>query len=75
MRDLWIIPRDDVELYEYFTTHFAGRPDVEVILDRRQGERRQRAAPSPAERRRAERRRHSVEADLAALGVAIVTVP
>lgn len=75
MRDLWIVPRDDVELYDYFTNHFAGRPDVDVILDRRQGERRRRAESSPDERRRAERRRHSVEADLAALGVAIVTVP
>jgi hypothetical protein len=75
MRDLWIIPRDDVELYEYFTNHFAGRLDVEVILDRRQGERRQHAESAPAERRRAERRRRSVDADLAALGVAIVTVP
>ena len=75
MRDLWIIPRDDHELYEYFTDHFAGRPDVDVILDRRQGERRQRAESPPMERRRAERRRHSVQADLAALGVAIVTVP
>ena len=75
MRDLWIIPRDDAGLYEYFTTHFAGRQDVEVILDRRQGQRRQRAGSSPTERRRAERRRHSVEADLTALGVAIVTVP
>ena len=75
MRDLWIIPRDDVELYEYFKNHFADRPDVEVIPDRRQGERRQRAESAPAERRRAERRRRSVEADLAALGVAIVPVP
>ena len=75
MRELWIIPRDDPELYEYFRNHFAGRPDVDVILDRRQGERRQRAGSSPTERRRAERRRRSVEADLAALGVAIVSVP
>lgn len=74
MRELWIIPRNDPELYEYFRSHFAGRPDVDVILDRREGERRQGDGSSPVERRRSERRRHSVERDLAALGVAIVTV-
>jgi hypothetical protein len=75
MRELWIIPRNDPELYEYFRSHFADRPDVEVILDRRGGERRQGAGSSPVERRRSERRQRSVERDLAALGVAIVTVP
>jgi hypothetical protein len=75
MRYRCIISRKDHELYEYLKHHFAGRADVEVILDRRQGERRQRTESSPTERRRADRRRHSVEAALAALGVAIVPVP
>ena len=75
MRELWIIPRDDPERYEYFRNHFADRPDVEVILDRRQGKRRRRVEGSPIERRRGERRRSSVERDLAILGFALVTVP
>ena len=73
-RDLFIVARPDGALYEYLSRHFAGRPDVDVISDRRYDERRRRGESLVTERRRAARRRYSSSADLAALGVAIVTV-
>ena len=75
MRHLLIISRDEPKLYEYLKNHFAGRPDVDVVFDRRQAQRRRRAELAPLERRQAERRQHSVDADLASLGVAITRIP
>ena len=72
MRDVFIVARDESALYAYLKEHFAGRPDVEVVLDRRLGERRRRSEPSPAERRTGGRRVRSVEGDLSALGFAVV---
>lgn len=74
MKDLFIVARPDAALHAYLSRHLGGRPDVDVICDRRYDERRRRSDPTAAERRRAARRRYSVAADLAALGVAIVTV-
>ena len=74
MRYLLIISRDEPKLYEFLKNQFAGRPHVEVILDRRHGQRRQRAAMAPLERRQAERRQRSVDEDLASLGVAITRI-
>jgi hypothetical protein len=73
-RDLFIVARPDGALHGYLSRHFAGRPDVDVICDRRYDERRRRSESMVTERRRAARRRYSPSADLAALGVAIVTV-
>jgi class 3 adenylate cyclase/tetratricopeptide (TPR) repeat protein len=68
---LFVVARHNVSLYEYLKQEFASEP-IAVILDRRQGERRQASAPNDAERRRAERRRLSVEEPLRARGFAIV---
>ena len=73
-RDLFIVARPDGALHGYLCRHFAGRLDIDVISDRRFGERRRQSEPMVVERRRATRREHSAAADLAALGVAIVTV-
>jgi hypothetical protein len=73
-RDFFIVARPDGALHGYLSRHYAGSPDVYVISDRRHGERRQRSESMVIERRWATRRRHSTSADLAALGVAIVTV-
>jgi hypothetical protein len=73
-RDLFIVARPDGALHGYLSRHFAGRPDVDVISDRRYGERRRATKSMVIERRRAARRRNSTSADLAALGVAIVTI-
>jgi hypothetical protein len=73
-RDLFIVSRPDGALHAYLSRHFAGRPDVDVISDRRYDERRRRGGSMVIERRLAARRRYSTSADLAGLGVAIVTV-
>jgi hypothetical protein len=73
-RDLFIVARSDAALHAYLSRYFAGRPDVDVISDRRYGERRRRHEPTAIERRRATRRRYAVAAHLAALGVAVVSV-
>ena len=72
IRHLWIVARHETDLFVYLSQRFADRPHVELIRDRRHGERRQRAASPTIERRQADRRQHSVEADLARLGVTIV---
>jgi hypothetical protein len=54
---LLIVPRDRRDLYEYLKLRFSEVDNFEVILDRRQADRRQRGEPSEPERRRAERRR------------------
>jgi hypothetical protein len=74
VKDLFIVARPDEELYAYLTGYFAGRGDVQVIPDRRRGERRRRSEPIPAERRTSARRKRSVSEDLASLGFAIVTI-
>jgi hypothetical protein len=73
-RDLFIVSRPDGALHAYLSRHFAGRPDVDVISDRRYDERRRRGESMVIERRLAARRWYSTSADLAGLGVAIVTV-
>ena len=73
-RDLFIVSRPDGALHAYLSRYFAGRPDVDVISDRRYEERRRRNVSTVTEYRWAARRRYSTSADLAALGVAIVIV-
>jgi hypothetical protein len=76
MRHVWIVSRDRPDIYDYFKNRlFVGRADVEVILDRRHGERRRGAGSPPIERRQGDRRRTSVEDDLARLAVAVVRRP
>lgn len=57
--------------YTYLTRVF-GSETVDVILDRRVGERRQRQERTGAERRRADRRHRDVTKDLQTLGWALV---
>ena len=52
---LLIVPRADPQLFEYLSRRLSGVPRVEVIFDRRAGERR-RAERQVAERRRGDRR-------------------
>ena len=54
---LLIVPRDRQDLYEYLKRQFVAVDNFEVILDQREGERRQRSEPREPERRRAQRRR------------------
>jgi hypothetical protein len=74
VKDLFIVARPDAELHAYPSQHLGGCPDVDVLSDRRYGERRRLSELTATERHGAARRRYSVAAELAALGVAIVTV-
>jgi hypothetical protein len=67
-----IVSRSEPALFDYVRQSFAREPEVEVIVDRRHTERRQREAPAPLERRQSARRRHSVEEYLRAQGWAVV---
>jgi hypothetical protein len=73
---LFIVSRQQLDLYRYLAREFSTEPDVQVILDRRYGERRgrgeQRELP-PAERRRGERRGDGeIASQLSTLGYAFV---
>ena len=67
-----VVPRElQGELLEQLATHYADDPEVTVIVDRRQGERRQRRTPGndavPPQRVIRDRRRRRVNGDFAAL--------
>jgi hypothetical protein len=71
-----IVARRHPELYDYLRERFVADPGVEVILDRRSAERRQRGLPVVNERRRGDRRlRPDVDELLGARSHVIVTVP
>ena len=73
---LFIVSRQQPDLYSYLAKEFCEEPEVRVILDRRQGERRQhpdRRGSERSDRRHADRRGHSeVGNQLSALGYAFV---
>lgn len=53
---LFIVARGDDHLYEDLRQQFAANPEVEVLVDRRHGERRRSETPSDPDRRRGDRR-------------------
>lgn len=74
-RLVFIVAPGQRQLYESLRRTFSDDRSVEVILDRRGGQRRQRAEPRPADRRRTERRRDlDAQKRLAARGYAVVAV-
>ena len=74
-RELFIVARDRADLYRYLSQTFADAENVEVIWDRRGGERRWIAAAARHERRRRERRmRLTVEEDLRTVGYSFLAV-
>jgi hypothetical protein len=56
IRALVIVARDRPDLLPSLTRHFAANEDVRVLLDRRQGARRQRVQPCDLDRRGSDRR-------------------
>ena len=72
---LCIVARDQLDLYGYFRHRFADEPDVQVILDRRQG-----GDPSagsveihePGRWRTDRRRRPRIEEKLRSVGYAVI---
>ena len=74
-RELFIVARDRADLYRYLSQTFADAENVEVIWDRRGGERRRIADAARNERRRRERRmRLTVEEDLRTVGYSFLAV-
>ncbi len=67
-RILLIVSRSHPQLYGGLERTYASDLAVGVILDRRQGERRQRTTPQPVDRRLTERRSLNIEDDLLLLG-------
>jgi hypothetical protein len=74
-RHLFIVSRHHLELYNYLRERFASDTNVEVILDRRVGQRRERVSHVASERRRHERRRRpEADAELMTHSHVILTV-
>ncbi len=70
---LFVVAQDKPELCHYLRGWFAGIPTVEVVMDRRQGERRQRGEVNEPGRRRADRRsQKEIDAEIRQTGFAIV---
>jgi hypothetical protein len=75
-RYLFIVSRQHEALHEYLVHRFSGDENVEVFLDRRRRDRRQRDIPGALDRRRADRRqRPEIDEELRRRSVAIVTIP
>jgi hypothetical protein len=71
-RIVFIVSRTEPYLYGYVRSAFAEVQAVDVILDRRQGERRHGDAPPRVNRRRSERRTQDVSTALQRLGWAVI---
>ena len=73
-RHLFIVDRDQRDLFSYLAREFSAEPDVTVILDRRQHERRTDRCEQPASDRRQTNRRLKAEIgqQLSTLGYAFV---
>lgn len=72
-RVLLVIRRDQVKLYEYILGSVGQNLGVDVVLERREGERRQGGGQLP-ERRRTDRRRTTAARDYPALGYRLVRI-
>jgi len=75
-RHLFLVSRHEARLYEYLLERFRDDSNVEVILDRRRGERRRRSESPEPERRRSDRRtRREVDLELQVRSHVILTLP
>ena len=75
-RHLFLISRHEGRLYEYLLERFRDDGNVEVILDRRRGERRSRPHEQHPDRRRSDRRtRREVDLELQIRSHVILTLP
>jgi len=75
-REIFIVARDRPDLYRYLSQTFSDADNVQVIWDRRTGERRTASVtPHDPERRRRERRsRPAVDQELRNVGYAFLTI-
>ena len=70
---LFIVAWNRPDLWDYWKRWFAGVENVEVILDRRRGERRQASQGNDPERRQERRRRTDIDDEIQSMGFAIVS--
>ena len=72
--DLFIVASSERDLYEHLRETLRSHEDIEVIMDRRSGERRRpRSDAAVPERRCGERRRRPhIDAQIRSLGVAVI---
>jgi hypothetical protein len=71
----FIVAKGEEALCECLTAQFAGRTDVEVIMDRRRATPRQRPGAVDRGQRAGERRsRSKIDDDLASVGFAVVPI-
>jgi NADH:ubiquinone reductase (H+-translocating) len=74
--DLFIVARDQTRLHACLTNSLAGAEQTQVIMDRRQTERRRTVAPPVLERRHGDRRsRARVDLELKLVGFAYLRAP
>lgn len=72
-RYLFIVARDQPDLWAHLAREFSGEQGVDVLLDRRCQDRRQGAAPPGPERRQSDRRsRASLQGELQSLNFALI---
>ena len=70
---LFIVSRDQHDLHDYLTKEFVRDEQIQVILDRRLGDRRKRAQSQGHELRQAARRRAlAVQEQVRSVGFAVV---
>lgn len=75
-RHLFLVSRHDTRLHEYLVERFRDDRNVEVILDRRRGERRRRSPYDGPERRQSDRRiRRAIDLELQIRSHVILTLP
>src|SRR4029453_1568433 len=75
-RHLFLVSRNDARLYEYLVERFRDDGNVQVILDRRRGERRRPSPRQEPERRRSGRRtRREVDLELQVRSNVILPLP
>jgi hypothetical protein len=74
-REVFVVARDRADLYRYLSQTFADAENVEVIWDRRVGERRRSSMAAGPERRRRSRRKHvNVDEDLRTVGYSFLAI-
>jgi hypothetical protein len=71
-RLLFVVARSETDRYDSLKQAFGCDEHVEIIFDRRVGERRRRPGDPGVERRRAQRRVHDVAEEFARQGYAVV---
>lgn len=71
-RLVFVVSRNEPERYEFLMHAFNGEETVEIVLDRRRGERRHQSAVSMPDRRRLDRRTLVRDGEIDRLGWTLV---